>query len=470
MNWGSFFNSETLLPLALPVGLGVVVIILILIVRAFLYRLVHRLASRTKTHFDDILLREIRLPSLFWCIWLGVLVGYKLAETPMAWVDSENKAFNSLFAALGIYTLVAVIMSVFKWYKIDICPRTSSSLDDIIMDTLIAGTPVLGGALGIILILNIWGISSPIVNDWLSLHGAKVAVLTVVFVVLLLSTVMIVPRFVERAVRGSRTEQTEEEMQKRTDTLMSVIMTTLQVVIIFIFVLTLLTEFTINVTAILTGAGVLGLAVGFGAQSLVKDVLAGLFVILENQYRKGDVVRIAGENGTVEEINLRRTVLRDMDGAYHVVPNGEIRVATNYTKQVSRVNLDISVSYDTDLDRAIKVLNQVGRQMLADPAWAPSLTSAPRALRIEKLGESSVDIKVTADTKPSRQWDVTGELRLRIKRAFDEAGIEIPFPHTKIIFGNQPPVGMGNASNTDSLANNTNINNSQKQADSTNYE
>ncbi len=444
MNSGSFFNSETLLPLAVPAGVGLAIVILAVVLRGILYRVVHRLSRRTKTHLDDILLRQIRLPSLFWCIWLGILAGYKLAETPLAWVDNENKAFNSLFAALGIYTLVAVIMALFKWYKVDICPRTSSSLDDVIMDVLIAGTPVIGGALGIILILNLWGISSDIVNQWLSQHGAKVGILTVVFVLLLLSTVVIIPRFVERAVRNSRTEQSEEEMQKRTDTLVSVIETTLQIVIIFMFVLTLLTEFTINITAILTGAGVLGLAVGFGAQSLVKDVLAGLFIILENQYRKGDVIKIAGESGGVEEINLRRTVLRDMDGAYHVVPNGEIRVATNYTKQLSRVNLNISVSYDTDLDQAIRVLNKVGEEMAADPAWGPSLTSPPRALRIDNLAESSVDIKVVADTKPSRQWDVTGELRLRIKRAFDQAGIEIPFPHTKVIFGNQLPPGLGN--------------------------
>ncbi len=196
-----------------------------------------------------------------------------------------------------------------------------------------------------------------------------------------------------------------------------------------------------NIAPVLTGAGVLGLAVGFGAQSLVKDVIAGLFIIMENQYRKGDVVSIAGASGEVEEINLRRTVLRDMDGVYHVVPNGQITVASNYTKQLSRINLNIGVSYDTDLDEAIRVINQVGKDLAADPVWAARIVNPPRALRVDNLGDSAVEIKIIGETKPSQQWDVTGELRLRLKKAFDAAGIEIPWPHTKVFFGNRPPTG-----------------------------
>jgi moderate conductance mechanosensitive channel len=447
MNLGRFFNSETLIPLILPACIGIVVITLILVLRGILYHNIHKLASKTKTCFDDIMIRDTRLASLLWCIWLGVFIGWKIAETPLGWIDNENKVFSSLFAALGIYTLVVIIMAFFKWYKTEICPRTSSGLDDIIMDTLITGTPVVGAALGTILILNICGKSSDSVNGWLIEHGPKIGVMTVVIVSLLLVSVLIIPRVIERAVRNSKTEQSEEEMQKRSDTLIGVVMATVQIAIIFMFVLMLLSELTINVTAILTGAGVVGLAVGFGAQSLVKDIISGLFIILENQYRKGDVIKIAGESGAVEEINLRRTVLRDMDGAYHVVPNGEIRVATNYTKQLSRVNLNISVSYDTDIDRAIQLINSVGKEMAEDPVWAGSIVGPPKALRIDNLGESSVDIKVAGETKPSRQWDVAGELRLRIKRSFDKEGIEIPFPHTKVIFGNQLPIAGSTGTN-----------------------
>jgi small-conductance mechanosensitive channel len=172
---------------------------------------------------------------------------------------------------------------------------------------------------------------------------------------------------------------------------------------------------------------------------VVKDVLAGLFIIMENQYRKGDVIKIAGESGTVEEINLRRTVMRDVDGVYHVVPNGEIRVASNYTKQWARVNMNISVSYDTDLDHAIRVIDRVGKELAEDPIWLPFIITPPKAIRVDNLGDSGIDIKIRGETKPSRQWDVSGELRLRLKKAFDKEKIEIPWPHTKIYFGNQPP-------------------------------
>ena len=201
----------------------------------------------------------------------------------------------------------------------------------------------------------------------------------------------------------------------------------------------ILSEFTINIVAFLTGASVLGVAVGFGAQWLVKDVIAGLFIIMENQFHKGVVIKIAGESGVVEEINLRRTILRDLDGVYHVVPNGEIRVASNYTKRFARVNITISVAYETDLDKAIAVIDRVGREMASDPKWASLITSPPKAVRVDNLGESGIDFRVVGDTKPSAQWDVTGELKLRLKKAFDKEGIEIPYQHTKVIFGNMPP-------------------------------
>jgi small conductance mechanosensitive channel len=125
-----------------------------------------------------------------------------------------------------------------------------------------------------------------------------------------------------------------------------------------------------------------------------------------------------------------------MDGVYHVVPNGEIRVSSNSTKQWSRINLNVSVDYDTDLEKAMAVINLVGKGMVDDPVWGAFITNAPRALRVDKLGDSGIDIKVVGETRPSRQWEVAGELRLRIKKAFDKEHIEIPYPHTKIILEN----------------------------------
>ena len=257
-------------------------------------------------------------------------------------------------------------------------------------------------------------------------------------IVLTLGVTILIPRIIEAAVLRSKAEQTEEELNKRAETLASVLTATAQVIIILVFAFMLLSELGLNITPILTGVGVVGIAIGFGAQSLVKDIIAGLFIIMENQYRKGDVVKIADVAGLVEDINLRRTVLRDLDGIVHVVPNGEIRVASDFTKGWSRVNMNISVSYGTDLDHAIAVINRVGQELANDPKWAPLILKPPQVLRVDNLGDSGIDIKILGDTKPIEQWNIMGELRLRLKKEFDKEGIEIPWPHTKIYFGNSP--------------------------------
>jgi small conductance mechanosensitive channel len=131
-------------------------------------------------------------------------------------------------------------------------------------------------------------------------------------------------------------------------------------------------------------------------------------------------------------------VLRDLDGIVHHVPNGEIRVASNYTRHFARVNLDFSVAYDTNLDHAISVMNRVGQELAADENWKSLIVTPPQVLRINNLGDSGIDIKILGDVKPSEQWGVMGELRLRMKKAFDSEGIEIPWPHTKVYFGNVP--------------------------------
>jgi moderate conductance mechanosensitive channel len=438
MDLGQYFNQDTLKALALPAIVGIVIIVALYFLRRFLYGYIHKLTAKTETLFDDILVSNTKIATLLWCIWLGIWAAYKIAETPATWVDIENKVIPVLFVSFGIYTVVMVIMATFKWYKVEICPKTASSIDDLIMSVLTAGTPIVGGILGVIAILNILGYAPPAINTWLADQGIKIGIMTVVTVTLSLLTILLIPKMIDTAVRGARTEQSEEEFKKRTDTLSNVIGTTVQIIIIFLFILTVLSQLGISITAFLTGSAVLGFAVGFGAQSLVKDVISGLFVIMENQYRRGDVIKIAGESGVVEEINLRRTILRDADGGYHVVPNGEIRVASNYTKRLSKINFNIGVSYSTDLDKAIAVINQVGKEFAEDPKWAGFVTSTPRALRVDNLGQSSVDIKIVGDTKPGKQWDVTGELKLRLKRAFDKEGIDIPFPHTTVIFGNSP--------------------------------
>jgi small conductance mechanosensitive channel len=231
----------------------------------------------------------------------------------------------------------------------------------------------------------------------------------------------------------------ETEIKKRVDTISSVLVSICGIVIAIIAVLTILPEFGVNITALIAGLGIAGLAFAFGAQRLIRDLIGGMFILFEDQYRVGDVVNVAGIGGLVEEIGLRRTVLRDLDGVVHSVSNGAIEVASNSTRVFSRVNLNISVGYGESLDRVIEVTNRVCQEMAEDPKWKADFVTTPKVLRVDNLGDSGIDIKIMGDTKPSRHWDVMGELRLRIKRTFDEEGIEIPWPHTKVYFGNSLP-------------------------------
>jgi len=235
-----------------------------------------------------------------------------------------------------------------------------------------------------------------------------------------------------------RQRESKEAIKKRTDTLLVVFLGAGKVFILLVVLLMILSELDIAVTPILASLGIVGVAVGFGAQYLIRDLIAGVFIIMENQYRVGDVAKVADIWGLVEEVNLRKTVLRDLDGAVHHVPNGEIRVASNYTRKFSRINLNISVAYDTDLDHAINVINRVGQELAADEKWSKVIVNAPYALRVDNLGDSGIEIKILGDVKPIEQWAVMGELRLRLKKAFDAEGIEIPWPHTKVYFGNAP--------------------------------
>ncbi|HEY8491794.1 MAG TPA: mechanosensitive ion channel family protein [Dehalococcoidia bacterium] len=249
------------------------------------------------------------------------------------------------------------------------------------------------------------------------------------------------PVVVRRGLRRHRPTETDVEVEQRVETLVSVFQHTAGIAILLAAVLMLLPEFGLEIAPLLTGIGIGGLALGLGAQSLVRDVVAGIFILLEDQYGKGDVVQVAGVSGQVESVNLRRTVLRDLDGNVHTIPNGQIGVATNMTDGWSRVNLDVAVSYEADVDHAMAVIDRVGEELARDPEFGPLITEPPKALRVEQFGESALVIKVLGVTLPIHQWTVAGELRKRLKRAFDEAGIEIPFPHRVVV--TRPPAGPG---------------------------
>jgi small conductance mechanosensitive channel len=226
---------------------------------------------------------------------------------------------------------------------------------------------------------------------------------------------------------------TQADLERRMKTLETLADRLAAVVIGVIALLMILSQFEVDIGPAIAGLGVVGIAVGFGAQTLVRDWLSGIFIVIENQYSVGDVVSIAGVDGVVEGFSLRRTVLRNLDGTVHNVPNGQIVVASNMTRGFARVNVDVSVAYDTDIDRASAVINRVGEEMLSDPAWADKIIEPPSVMRVDALGDSAVALKVLGQVKPAQQWAVSGELRKRVLAAFAAEGIEIPFPHQVLI-------------------------------------
>jgi small conductance mechanosensitive channel len=274
--------------------------------------------------------------------------------------------------------------------------------------------------------------------DWFIDPGIRILVLVAIFVAIYFVLRWLIPRLVKRAISRQMVGELEEEIKKRVDTLSSVLVNICAVIIAFIGILTILPEFGVNIAALLAGLGIIGLAVAFGAQHFIRDVIGGIIILWEDQYRMGDVVNIAGVGGVVEEIGLRRTVLRDLDGVVHSVSNGVIEVASDSTRKFSRVNLNIPVAYGESLDHAIEIINRVCQEMAEDPEWREDFITTPQVLRVDNLGDSGIDIKITGDTKPSRHWPVMGEFRHRIKDTFDKEGIEIPWPHTKVYFGNSP--------------------------------
>jgi len=200
-------------------------------------------------------------------------------------------------------------------------------------------------------------------------------------------------------------------------------------------VLMMLRELRVDITPILTSAGILGLAVGFGAQTLVKDLIAGFFLTFENQVRVGDVANINGTGGLVEAINLRTIVLRDVTGAVHVFPNGAIERLSNLSKDFSYYVIDVGVAYNEDPDEVADVMRQIGRELQADPHFGPNILEPLEVMGVDAFEESQVTLKTRIKTLPLKQWEVGREMRRRIKKTFAAKGIEIPFRHVAIYFG-----------------------------------
>lgn len=276
--------------------------------------------------------------------------------------------------------------------------------------------------------------------NWISQTGWKIFLI----VGICLGTFTMIRRFVPLAIRRTVRRQMKRkrkvEREKRVQTLVRLVTTSSAIGLGILAAFLILQQVGINMTAPLVGLGVFGIAVGFGAQYLIRDIIAGFFIYLENQYNVGDVIKVGNIAGGVEEISLRRTILRDLDGARHVIPNGEVRIVSNLTQEWSRAHLNISVAYKEDLDRVMALMRKTWEEMTEDPNWGPFIISkTPWLLRVNEFGDSGITIKMVGETEPIKQWDIMGEYRRRIKRVFDEEGIEIPWPHVKLYLGDSMP-------------------------------
>lgn len=258
-------------------------------------------------------------------------------------------------------------------------------------------------------------------------HGVKILFIVIATYILQRFGLSFINRIIRKVV-SSNTHASDLAKAKREGTLIRIFATTLKIVLWLVSGLMILQELGVAIAPILAAAGIAGIALGFGGQYLIRDLISGLFIILENQYRMGDIVCFGDTCGLVEDITLRMTTLRNLDGTVHHIPHGEVTQVSNLSKQFARVNLNIGVAYESDLEQVIKVVNEVGTELTADPEWAEKIITAPQFLRVDDFADSAIIVKILGDTKPLMQWEVTGELRKRLKIAFDKNGISIPYP------------------------------------------
>jgi small-conductance mechanosensitive channel len=220
---------------------------------------------------------------------------------------------------------------------------------------------------------------------------------------------------------------------RRAHTLAGIVKIAAVIAIWLLAAFTLLDQLGVHIGPMLAAAGVGGIAIGLGAQSLVRDLIAGFFILAEHQFDVGDVIEVAGVSGRVEHVGLRTTTLRNLDGRRHVVPNGEIRISTNMTKEFSRYMVDLPMPYDEDPERVADIARAVADRMREDPEYADLITGPVEVLGVDAFADSAVTLKLYLETLPGRQWTVGREFRRRIKIALEEEGIGIPYPHRTVI-------------------------------------
>jgi small-conductance mechanosensitive channel len=260
---------------------------------------------------------------------------------------------------------------------------------------------------------------------WLLGNGLRILIVLTLAYLLLQTTGILVARF--EKYLGASESATAPEEAKRARTLGDLVGNVFRAAVVAIAGITILGDLGVNTGPVLAGAGIIGLAVGFGGQTLVKDIISGFFLILEDQVRVGDVAEINGQAGLVEAITLRTVVLRDARGAMHVFPCGGVNTLANLTKDYAYAVLDVQVHQRHDTDQVVKVLEDVGKTLEGDAIFGSSVLAPLEVAGIENIGDTGVTIRVRMKTPPQRQWDVARELRRRIKKAFENQDIEIPY-------------------------------------------
>ena len=267
---------------------------------------------------------------------------------------------------------------------------------------------------------------------------ALLVILILAFILLKATNIFlhrIKPLMLEHMANG--TDLDADEIEKRLDTLLGIMRSIIKIIAWAMIIMLFLRKIGIDIAPIIAGAGIVGLAFGFGAQELVRDFISGFFMLLENQIREGDVAIVNGTGGLVEHVGLRTIVLRDLSGVVHVFQNGKINTLSNMTKKWSGMVLDIGVAYKEDTDKVVEVITQVAEVLRADPNFKDKILEPIEIFGVDQFADSAVIIKARFKTKPIEQWAVGREYRRRLKKAFDEQGIEIPFPHRTVYWGEE---------------------------------
>ena len=268
---------------------------------------------------------------------------------------------------------------------------------------------------------------------------AKLAIIFTIAIALNIIQKKMIPRAIMAGSSKVR-EESPDQLANRTKTMAYVVTKVIAAIIWIIVFVMVLGVIELNISPLLATLGVASLGLGFAIQNIIRDYLQGFFIVMEDWYRIGDWVTISGMEGEVEDVSPRRTVLREVNGTMHVIPNSQVLFASNQTRDWARINLNITVAYKEDISHVYQVIDGVCQELKDDPDFGTNLTTTPTAMRVSALGDHGVDICIRGYTKPGEQWGLTGELRKRIKNRFDQEGIEIPWPHTKIYFGNTPEI------------------------------